>query len=725
MSGPSGRARLARLRCGADAAANTIQALALESVAKPVTRVRRLAAHAALLACFAALAVWFTWPLAARLSKPVTAYGDGAVFLWDLWWFRHALVDLHTNPFVTHHQFHSVGIPLYLHTLTPARGLAALPLIPLVGLEATNHLLYLASFVLAAWGMFLLARDWGLRSLPSVFAGIAFSFSQYHVARGYGLFNLTEIQWFPFYLLFLRRGLAKGSRRDLLCAAFFLLVIAYSDYYYWCYAFLLTALYLACLHGGAVLSRIRAFLGGGGLERIVSVALVAAALVWLFVVAAGGVRMRVGPFVVSLTSSHRALGALLALGALKAYLRFRRSRAGGLAAGEEWRWGATWSAVRPLVSVLLWIGLPFLLGFAPVLVGLLRYAGEYRGTLAYDETFSRAFAANVQSLVISGTFRPDGVIARWWEPSAHFLQSGLGFYLGLVPTALALAGAFLTRASSFSRFLMATALLFLNLSLGPVLYVGQEVYLDHSPVRALLLYNALKDVPILGACRAPARFVVMTLFCQALLAGAALDWIERRGRAASRASRVVAAGGLTLLAMLALVLELHPGRFHCRRLGVPAYYRALHDQGGTLLDLPLSWASGQRCLGSWKSDQFYFQTVHGLPLFSGQVSRVPDSVFARLQAQPLLGPIMRLQSGRSKGARPSADEIQAARAFVADQQIRQVVLHWDDPDVDADRMELVRAYLEACVDLQEVYRDPNVVVWRVSMPELPPQLPRS
>src|SRR5687767_13640283 len=127
-----------------------------------MARWRRIRVHLAALGGFAAAAIGLTWPLASDLSRLSGAHGDGPMFLWDLWWLRHALLDHHRSPFATDHVFVPVGADLWLHTLTPARGVAALLLSPWLDVVAANNLLVLTGFVLAAWGMMLLAVHVGL-----------------------------------------------------------------------------------------------------------------------------------------------------------------------------------------------------------------------------------------------------------------------------------------------------------------------------------------------------------------------------------------------------------------------------------------------------------------------------------------------------------------------------------------------------------------------------------
>ena len=66
---------------------------------------RQPALHAIILALYAAFAVVLTWPLAQHLSTHVpgsyTWAFDEYTFLWNSWWFRYALTDLHQNPLCT------------------------------------------------------------------------------------------------------------------------------------------------------------------------------------------------------------------------------------------------------------------------------------------------------------------------------------------------------------------------------------------------------------------------------------------------------------------------------------------------------------------------------------------------------------------------------------------------------------------------------------------------
>ena len=75
--------------------------------------------HAAAAAGFAALAILWSWPLAAHLSThlPGSGIGDNALFLWNFWWMRTARAT-GASFWYTPYLFAPLGADLVLHTNT-------------------------------------------------------------------------------------------------------------------------------------------------------------------------------------------------------------------------------------------------------------------------------------------------------------------------------------------------------------------------------------------------------------------------------------------------------------------------------------------------------------------------------------------------------------------------------------------------------------------------------
>ncbi|MFN2224982.1 MAG: hypothetical protein ACK2UY_01720, partial [Anaerolineae bacterium] len=238
---------------------------------------RRWRIFLTVLAVYTLLALLLTWPLLPHLGSYVP--GDGAddpPLTWNLWWVRYALLDLGTNPFDCDHLFYPLGINLAFYTLTLLNGLLSLALQALIGLVPASNLLLLSSFILSAFGAFLLAlhllsgpappavivrserrsqakparesviarserrlratkqspfRNWALlrrqRQAPrndrlpgsydvwpaSFAAGLVYAFASAKMSyAALGQWNIASSQWIPFYILYLLKAGERPRR---------------------------------------------------------------------------------------------------------------------------------------------------------------------------------------------------------------------------------------------------------------------------------------------------------------------------------------------------------------------------------------------------------------------------------------------------------------------------------------------------------------------------------
>ncbi len=203
--------------------------------------------HLSALVAYTFLTILLTYPIAFQLSTHLPGDGgDTHIFVWDLWWMKKALTELHVNPFWTDYLFYPEGVSLVFHTLVPLHGLFGIPLQALVGLPAANNLIILFSFVLSGYGAYLLIQYLVAHRVSAFIGGVIFAFCPYKFAHLMGHFHLVSTEWLPFYVLALLQ-LIEDRKRDriwpsLRCAAF-LLLIALCDYYYLFYALILAALF--------------------------------------------------------------------------------------------------------------------------------------------------------------------------------------------------------------------------------------------------------------------------------------------------------------------------------------------------------------------------------------------------------------------------------------------------------------------------------------------------
>ncbi len=127
---------------------------------------------------------------------------DYAIFCWDMWWMRHALIDLHTAPFTTNFILYPFTHNLVMHTLVPFWGLFALPLQSILTLNQIFNIAVTLSFLLTAFLTYVFAyhhsRSWAL----SLLAGALMAFTPPMMHRTeMGHLNMLPMWWIPLALL--------------------------------------------------------------------------------------------------------------------------------------------------------------------------------------------------------------------------------------------------------------------------------------------------------------------------------------------------------------------------------------------------------------------------------------------------------------------------------------------------------------------------------------------
>jgi len=174
------------------------------------------------LLAYGLLAVAMTWPLAARLGTLLPA-GDGDdlwTHQWTYWWVKKSITEGH-SPFYTDLIFHPHGVSLSSHNVAWLNIAAWLPLQTIVGSPTAYSLLFIAAFALNGFSMYLLAREWTGSSLAAFIGGLIYGFWPYTLSQS-GHPNMIVVCWVPLALLYLRRTLEKGQKRDAVLTAIFL-----------------------------------------------------------------------------------------------------------------------------------------------------------------------------------------------------------------------------------------------------------------------------------------------------------------------------------------------------------------------------------------------------------------------------------------------------------------------------------------------------------------------
>ena len=146
------------------------------------------------------LVLGFTYPAILHLSSRVIGGGDAYMFLWDIWWFKYALVTLHTNPLVNNTIYYPMhNIPMVWST--PVNELGSLPFQFIFGNLVTYNLLILSHFVLSGFFMFIFLKKLIRNDLPAFIGGVVYTFSTFHFVAGtVGTLGLTTIEFIPLFL---------------------------------------------------------------------------------------------------------------------------------------------------------------------------------------------------------------------------------------------------------------------------------------------------------------------------------------------------------------------------------------------------------------------------------------------------------------------------------------------------------------------------------------------
>jgi hypothetical protein len=181
------------------------------------------------LGCFIIL----TWPAISRFSTHFWCDPlDGLQNVWNLWWVRHAVVELHQSPWHTNWLHYPHGTTLIGHTLNPFNGFLGIALGTLLSPTQVYNLILMMTFVAGGVFGFLLARHLTGSYWPSIVAGYGFTFSHFHFAHAQGHLQLASLQFVPLFLLAFVRLIEAPSVWRGVSAGVVLGLVALCDYYY-------------------------------------------------------------------------------------------------------------------------------------------------------------------------------------------------------------------------------------------------------------------------------------------------------------------------------------------------------------------------------------------------------------------------------------------------------------------------------------------------------------
>lgn len=644
--------------------------------------------HLLVLLVYLILALALTYPLVTHLDTHVlgseTWAFDEYSFVWSQWWVKYALFDLETSPLATRHVFYPLGVNLVSFTVLWTNAILGLPIQFAFGVIPAVNATVLATFVLGAYGMYLLAsylfqvsglnvQGSGIRGqishltlhvsrftfqletlnleLVTFIAGAVFAFSSSRmVYAALGHYTVLTTQWFPFYILFLIKTIREPRWQPPILAGLFAAFALYSD------------------------------------------------------------------------AAHAPLLVLFTL----LYLAF------------EWR---AVCAPRVLARLGVLVGVAAL-AYAPLLVPLI---GEmfFSGYQLPGWGHAEKLLVDLVGLFTPTSLHP---LNRHWIEELDAVRQGNSqfvdvntVFLGYATLALAVLGALVYR-KKLAVWIVA-AIAFTILSLGPLLHInGQSVFdFDGLQVTFPMPFLLLHYIPFLKENRVPNRYSILVMLSLAVLIAFALAWMsERVGRMQeARGKKFLLSAAyclppaaycllptaycllLTLLLFehLALPLPLTDAR-------VPEVYAQIAREPGefAILSVPLGWRNSFTMQGAEDTRTQYYQSVHRKFLFSGNTSRNPPALFEYFARVPIFDSLARVQRYEELSPETIARDRALASQFVTFYDVRYVVINAPTPNrlPYSDTRDATRAYIEQVLPLGEkIYDRDGSVAYRVNQAPLP------
>ncbi len=208
--------------------------------------------HLLAFAAYLVLTLLLTYPLPLHFTTHIPGGNvDEGAFLWNLWWIKHAIGEMQSSPLATDYIFYPLGINLALYTLTLLNGLLALPITLAFGPIVAANALFVASFVLSGFAMYLLALDClGAKGratvLASFVAGVVYAFaSSRFLYAALGQYDYVSVQWLPLFVLFFLRAMRLPGWRAPILAGIFAAYAALTEMNFIVFILVFVFVYLA------------------------------------------------------------------------------------------------------------------------------------------------------------------------------------------------------------------------------------------------------------------------------------------------------------------------------------------------------------------------------------------------------------------------------------------------------------------------------------------------
>lgn len=503
---------------------------------------------------FFILSLIFTYPLIQNIKVSVPSLhriprwveGDSDVwlFIWNMWWVKHALSNKEESIFKTNYLFFPHSIYLKFHSFSLFNSLTGVVIYRFLhNWLLVYNLLFLLSYLLTGVFTFLFLRKLTDNFYGALLGSIIVTFSSYHVLHSLEHLNLMSIQWIPISMLCFINYRENKRWLWLIMGIGVLLINFFISYYY---ALLIILFFIVF-----VLSEL------------------------------------VNPFVVF----------------------------------KEKVLNCKYMTLFTIVSLALLL-----------IISLIMMNEIYENkTLAVSTHEKMLYSADLLSFFLPTPLHP--ILGKW---SLSIFQTLPGNFIekaitpGIVVIILLFFDLIITKfRNSFSWII--TSLIFVILSLGPYLsYNGHLVKIAGKKI--ILPFYLLQNAPFFEHFRAPARFTIIAQFGFAVCIAFFIKYLLSTRFANSKISErnVKFSFKVFYLILIFLILfEYWSDQLPLLKGEIHRAYKqiAFDNKSEAVLEVPLDPRIRR---------YQYNQTLHGHPLLSGYVARLPTSLIEKTLENPLL-----------------------------------------------------------------------------------------
>lgn len=632
---------------------------------------------------YVCVALVFAWPLPLGLADALLGLpnGDAGVYIWNLWVFRHEIVDHHRLPFLTSEILAlNPRVPLALHNYTTFANVLAFPLIPLLGVVKTFNVLVLASGVMSGYAMYLFARVRTGDTVAAWLGGLLFGFSPFMSARSAEHFSLTLAAPLPIFGWLMFRMYSQPSMA-LACAAGATVAWAFlCDVYYAVYC-----LFIAAFMAGYTLISVET--RPAAVRRVWPLALVDLAIVCLAgfvvgIVVRGGGQADLFGIRISFNRLYTPMLLLTLMVGVRIWMALAiRARFGNAL------------LLRSLVPAGV-VGLLVCLAILSPILSVTASSVGQRNWIS-PQIWWRSSAPGVDLLAF---FAPNplhpwfGSLSFGWLSS---LPGGFNENVASVPwiALVTIVAAVLWAGFRPIRGWVVFTGAFAWLALGPFIVIAQQLTYVPTP------WALLRYLPIIGAARAPTRITILVMLGVSMLLAMAVHHVRSR----SRHPRLLTAAIAALL-----LFELLPAPRTLHSAAIPEVYRivAADPRPIRVLSLPFGLRDGINSRGNYSSSSQFYQTFHQKRLVGGYISRLPGGSIEAYRTNSLFRVLLRLSEGTPVDPELYARALERAERTLDRLQIGYVVIDPNRcaPELIAFAQRAFPMTLVAKADGLELYR---------------------